>query len=72
MEPTIYSVEAVTEALFKDGFLVQKDSAVGDGIQEIEKKGFEFFSENGLDFCQQYVLNTVSITNHSRCLSNAL
>ncbi|KAG4425785.1 hypothetical protein IFR04_000992 [Cadophora malorum] len=58
MEPTIYSVEAVTEALFKDGFLVQKDSAVGDGIQEIEKKGFEFFSENGLDFCQQYVLNT--------------
>lgn len=71
MEPAIYSVEAATETLFKHGFLDQKDSTVGDGIQEIEKKGFEFFSENGLDFCQQYVLNTVSITKHLRYLSNA-
>ncbi|KAH8586091.1 hypothetical protein B0O99DRAFT_529398, partial [Bisporella sp. PMI_857] len=25
---------------------------------EIEKRGFEFFSEYGLDFCQQHVFNT--------------
>jgi hypothetical protein len=64
MASAIYSVEIAKEALFKEGFLDWKDSAVGDGIQEMEKRGFEFFSEYGLDFCKQYVLNTVSITKH--------
>jgi len=60
MESAISSVEAAKETLFKHGFLDRKDPTVGDGIQEIEKKGFEsfFFSEYGLEFCQQYVLNT--------------
>jgi len=58
MESAIYSVEAAKETLFKRGFLDRKDPMVGDGIQEIEKKGFEFLSEYGLDFCQQYVLST--------------
>jgi hypothetical protein len=64
MESAIHSVEAAKETLLTHGFLDRKDSTVGDGIQEIEKKGFEFLSEYGLDFCQQYVLNTVSIMNH--------
>jgi hypothetical protein len=51
MESAIYSVEAAKETLFKHGFLDRKDPTVRDGIQEIEKKGFEFFSEYGLDFC---------------------
>merc|ERR1712093_113440 len=60
MESAISSVEAAKETLFKHGSLDRKDPTVGDGIQEIEKKGFEsfFFSEYGLEFCQQYVLNT--------------
>ena len=57
MESAIYSVEAAKETLFKHGFLDQKDPTVGDGIQEIEKKGFEFFSEYGLDFCRRYVVD---------------
>lgn len=65
MESAIYSVEAVKETLFKHGFLDRKDPTARDGIQEIEKKGFEFLSEySGLDFCQQYVLNTVSRMKH--------
>jgi hypothetical protein len=73
MESAISSVEAAKETLFKHGFLDRKDPTVGDGIQEIEKKGFESFfsSEYGLEFCQQYVLNTVSITKHLWYLSNA-
>lgn len=71
MASAIYSVEAAKETLFKHGFLDRKDPTVGDGIQEIEKKGFEFVSEYGLDFCQQYVLSTVSITKHLWYLSNA-
>ena len=70
-ESAISSVEAAKETLFEHGFLDRKDPTVGNGIQEIEKKGFEFFSEYGLDFCQQYVLNTVSIAKHLRYLSNA-
>jgi hypothetical protein len=54
IESAISSVEAAKETLFKYGFLDRKDLTVGDGIQEIEKKGFEFFffSKYGLEFCQ--------------------
>jgi hypothetical protein len=51
MASTIYSVEVAKETLFKHSFLDWKDLTVRDGIQEIEKKDFEFFSEYGLDFC---------------------
>ena len=59
------------ETLFKHDFLNQKDLTVENDIQKIEKKGFEFFSEYGLDFCQQYILNTVSIVKHLHYLFNA-
>jgi hypothetical protein len=62
MASTIYTVEAAKETLFEQGFLDWKDLAVGDGITEIEKRGFEFLSEYGLEFCKQYVLSTVSMT----------
>jgi hypothetical protein len=71
MASAIHSVEVAKETLFEQGFLDWKDLAVGDGIQEMEKKGFEFHSEIGLDFCQKYVLSTVSMTKQSWYLSNA-
>ncbi|KAJ2901649.1 hypothetical protein MKZ38_001608 [Zalerion maritima] len=46
MASAIYSVEVAKETLFKQGFLDWKDLAVGDGITEMEKRGFEFFSRN--------------------------
>jgi hypothetical protein len=64
MASAIYSVEVAKETLFEQGFLDWEDLAVGDGITEMEKRGFEFFSEYGLDFCKNYVLSTVSITKH--------
>jgi hypothetical protein len=71
MASVIYTVEVAKETLFKQGFLDWKDLAVRDGIKEMERRGFEFFSEYGLDFCKQHVLNTVSITRHLWYLSNA-
>jgi hypothetical protein len=67
MESTVFSLELANESLSEDGpgFSTWEDLAVGDGVSEMEKRQFEFFSEYGLDFCKQHVLNVVSRINHS-------
>jgi hypothetical protein len=65
MASTVFSLELANESLSEEGFFDLKDVAVGDGILEMEKRGFEYFSEYGLDFCKQHVLNEVSRTKHS-------
>ncbi|CAD6445933.1 5398761d-2153-434d-b04a-641ca121d054 [Sclerotinia trifoliorum] len=57
MESTKFSPEAVKESLFQEGFFYLEDLAVGEGILEMEKRGFEYFSEYGLNFCKQHILN---------------
>jgi hypothetical protein len=67
MASTIFSLELVNESLSKsvEGFFDLKDLAVRASILEIEKRGFEYFPEYGLDFYKQYVLNEVSRIKHS-------
>jgi hypothetical protein len=67
MASTVFSLELAKESLSEDeeGFFDLKDLAVGDGVLEMEKRGFDYFSEYGLDFCKQYILNTVSRRKHS-------
>jgi hypothetical protein len=52
MASTEFSLEVVKESLSKEGFFYLEDLAFGEGILEIEKRGFEYFSEYGLDFCK--------------------
>ncbi|PMD66313.1 uncharacterized protein K444DRAFT_518083 [Hyaloscypha bicolor E] len=73
MASVIYSVEAAKETFFKHGFLDRKNPTVRDSIQEIEKKGFEFFSEYSLDFCYNetcilaYYLRYIVYPGHIIC-----
>ncbi|PVH69048.1 hypothetical protein DL98DRAFT_506210 [Cadophora sp. DSE1049] len=57
MASTEFSLEAANKSLSEEGFFALEDSVVGEGILEMEKRGFEYFSEYGLDFCKQHVLN---------------
>ena len=41
----------------EEGFFDLKDSEVGEYILEMIQKGFPIFSEYGLDFCKQHVLD---------------
>jgi hypothetical protein len=47
MASTEFSLEVVKESLSKEGFFYWEDLAVGEGILEMEKRGFEYFSEYG-------------------------
>jgi hypothetical protein len=57
MALTTFSLESARNSILEDGFFDLKDSAVGEYMLEMEQKGFPFFSEYGLDFCKQHVLD---------------
>jgi hypothetical protein len=58
-------LEVTNKFLSKEGFFDLKDLVVGEGILEIEKRGFEYFSKYGLNFGKLYILNIVSRTKYS-------
>lgn len=49
--------------LLNEGFFFAEDASLGDDISELERRGFPYYSEYGLEFCSQYVLNEVSREN---------
>ncbi|KAI8710401.1 hypothetical protein NCS52_01576700 [Fusarium sp. LHS14.1] len=57
MASTTLSLEVVMKSIVDEGFFGLKDSAIGEDILEMERKGFPYFSEYGLDFCKRHVLN---------------
>ncbi|KAI1496548.1 hypothetical protein F5X99DRAFT_422024 [Biscogniauxia marginata] len=56
MELDALSLDAATRSLHDQGFLEWKVVEVGDDISELERKGFPFWTEEGLDFCKKHVL----------------
>ena len=63
MASTAFSLE-VAKCLSErgPGYSELQDSVVGDSVLEMEKRDFVFFTEYGLDFCKQHVLNSVRRT----------
>jgi hypothetical protein len=51
---TVFSLELAKKSLSEDeeGFFDLKDLVVRNGVLEIEKRGFNYFSEYSLDFCK--------------------
>ncbi|KAK4071304.1 hypothetical protein Purlil1_13471 [Purpureocillium lilacinum] len=45
------------QTLLEEGFCLAKDARVGEDIVEMQKRGFAYYSNYGLDFCEQHVLN---------------
>lgn len=57
--------EDAENLLLKEGFFFAEDPALGDDISEMERRRFPYYSEYGLEFCSQHVLNQVSGLNES-------
>lgn len=55
----MFVLDIVEGFFFKDGFLVFDDLLVGEGIVEMEKRGFLYFMDYGLDFCEEFVFDEV-------------
>jgi hypothetical protein len=66
MTSTVFSLELAKESLSEDekGFFNLEDLAIRDSVLEIDKRGFDYFSEYSLDF-YKYILNIISKTKHS-------
>lgn len=60
MASTAFSEELANECLSEQGlgFFNLKDSVVGDGVREMEKRDFVFGTEDGLEFGKQHILNS--------------
>ena len=48
------------ELLSEKGFLELDDLTVGDRISEMEKRGFPYLTEYGMDFCKRFAFDKVS------------
>ncbi|PVH91196.1 hypothetical protein DM02DRAFT_678204 [Periconia macrospinosa] len=52
-------LDDIKRSFLEDGLFYVEDSAIGDQVKEIQKKGFPIESAAGLDFCQRNVLDDI-------------
>lgn len=57
MEPDTFSLDVAEKTLHEQGFLQWEAPAVGNDILELERKGFPYWTEEGLEFCNKHVLH---------------
>lgn len=63
------SQEVAEKSLLERGFYCWEDISAGNRVSELEKRGFPYFTEYGLDFCADFAFDPVSLADHStsRC-----
>nr|CDP29022.1 Putative protein of unknown function [Podospora anserina S mat+] len=54
---TTLALDIAEGSLLKDGFLAFDDPLVGEGIAEMEKRGFPYFTDYGSDFCEEFAFD---------------
>lgn len=64
---TTLALDIAEGSLLKDGLLAFDDPLVGEGIAEMEKRGFPYFTEYGSDFCEEFAFDEVK--RHSNSIS---
>lgn len=57
MASTTFSLDRVQKSLDEDGFFDLESPEIGGPVWEIDQKNFPFFTEDGLLFCRDHVLN---------------
>ena len=57
MASATFALEVANKSLRDEGFFDLNNPSVGEHISEMEQRAFPYFSEYGLDFCKQYVLD---------------
>ncbi|CAG9949751.1 unnamed protein product [Clonostachys rosea f. rosea IK726] len=66
MEPSTRQPDVVMDTLYNEGFLALEDPSVGEAVSELERNGFPFWSEEGLDFVARHIINEPYIRNTLR------
>lgn len=69
MASTTFSLAVARSQLDRNGFVDLEDGAMGDYVQQMERKGFPLVSDYGLAFCKERVLEdevSVSTPCHFR------
>lgn len=56
MAPTAFTPDVARIALLEEYFYDSNDSTVGDRVLEMEKRGFPYLAEYGMDFLQAICL----------------
>jgi hypothetical protein len=69
MASTTFSLDFAKRSLDEDGVFDLETPAIGEAIWNMQQKNFPFFTEYGLHFCKEYVLNNaVSGMRYSRVI----
>lgn len=66
MASTKFSLDVAKRSLEEDGLFELEAPAIGEAMAEMQEKRYPFFTEYGLQFCRQFVLeDPVSTGNMS-------
>ncbi|EED23191.1 hypothetical protein TSTA_066400 [Talaromyces stipitatus ATCC 10500] len=57
MASTALTVDVARKSLLEKGYFDLNDSTVGDRVLEMEKQGFPYLTEYGMDFCKQFAFD---------------
>jgi len=60
MASSTFILDVAIKSLLEKGFCDLNDSLVGEGVLEIENKGFLYFIVYGLEFYKQFAFDEVS------------
>ena len=64
MASTSFTLDIARRSLLEEGFFDLNDSTVGNRVLEMERRGFPYLTEYGMDFCKQFAFDDVSETTH--------
>lgn len=57
MDSTPLPPDPALDTIYKEGFVSLPDASVEKDVAELERNGFHFWTEEGLDFCIKHVLH---------------
>ena len=64
MESNPLPPDPALDTLHKEGFVPLSDPSVRKDVADLERNGFTFWTEEGLDFCIKHILHAV-VSNRS-------
>ncbi|KAJ5556654.1 hypothetical protein N7513_001775 [Penicillium frequentans] len=57
MASTAFTLDIARRSLLEEGFFDLNDSTVGNRVLEMERRGFPYLTEYGMDFCKQFAFD---------------
>lgn len=64
MASSTFTLDVARASLLEKGFFDLNDPTVGDRVLEMERQGFPYLTDYGMDFCKQFAFDEVSGMRH--------